>query len=125
METKTQILRLINNNSQEHLTLLYCPFTGTVIFNNNNQDDILESEYPKTVSAIWSTEFADWDEPYFVSNNFNFDLNRFKEIEDIDQLSKLIDLLSNKEHYLLIDYSTYGSIPGDFGRIVFLLHIPS
>lgn len=125
MKTKTQILTIVHNHDRESHSPLFCPFTGKVLIPESPEGEILDSDLPNTVIAIWHPEFVGWDEPDVVSNEFNFDLTKFSKIEDIKECSKHIDDMAGSEHYILIDHSSYGSFPGDFGRIVFLLKIPN
>ena len=125
MKTKTQILTSVHNHDRENQTPLYCPFTGKIIIQENPREGVEDFDLPKTILAIWRPEFLGWDEPDIVSDEFNFDLNKFCEIDNIEDCSKLIDELAGGEHYLLIDYSSYGSFPGIYSRCVYLFKIPN
>ena len=125
MISKTQILRLEHNHNSDMQQSLYCPFTGKQIISQNPEEEISESELPDSVLAIWTPETAAWDEAYYVSDDFDFKIELFSEIEDIEGCANLIDTLKKNEQYLFIEYSSYGNIPGDYGQLVYLLKIPN
>lgn len=125
MNLKTQILRLVHNHEQGFEQSLFCPFTGKKLISQNPEEEIPESELPKTVLAIWTPETTSWDEMFYISTDFNFEIELFSEIENIEECAKLIETFKGNDKFILIDYSSYGNIPGDYGRLVYLLQIPN
>ena len=125
MSCKTQILTLSHNHDGSSQQSLYCPFTGKQIISQNPQEEILETELPKSILVIWTPEATGWDEVLYMSEDFNFDLELLSEVEDIEGCANLIDSLKKNEQYLFIDYSSNGNFPGDYGRLVYLFKIPN
>ncbi len=125
MYLNTQIVRLEHKHENGMQQSLFCPFTGKQIISSNPEIEIAENELPETVLAIWTPETSAWDELFYASRDFDFEMDLFSEIEDIEECAKLIDSLKINCKYLFIDYSSYGNIPGDYGRLVYLLKIPN
>jgi hypothetical protein len=124
-KTKTQITTLCFNHGSEYQQPIFCPFTGIILLSENPSLEILDAEFPETLMAIWAGDLIEWDEPYFTSDLFKFDLDLFSDVGDIKNCAKLIDSLRGSEQYLFIDTSSYGFLPGDYGRCVYLLKIPN
>jgi hypothetical protein len=113
-----QSIKITYNNSSDTEAKLYCPFTGQCL----NDEEI-----PNSVALLLSE--MEPTEPVYINSEWreSFDLLIEKD-EDVflksEEIAAWLSKMDATSSYLVIRFEQYGSLPGDYGHLLYVLRNP-
>ena len=120
---KTQILKFeLHEDKNGKVQPVYCPYTGKKLSSEDPHDEsINESNYPNSVIIVWAGDSISFDEPFYSHPDLNLPDDIFKGVGSIEDCALKLDKFYGSNNYVLISVGIYGHMPGDYGRMIYLV----
>lgn len=121
---KVQILKLELASGEKAAPAIFNPLNGRPLTSEDQEN--LETDYrndPALMLVYAGDDIADGPLECHPDFEDHFQNLGFDKIEQESELEKLLDKIDDPYAYILMKVSISGSLPGDYGRMLFVLRI--